>query len=139
VLREQVEVKYSNKVILEVGLCVCFYDFLEVGNPFTSPISRSPFISLSHLLSGGRSLHLSLRGRRHSGGQVPNRGLQAVYWRLGWHTNFIPVCLPLSRLYLLLYVYTDTNISMRVRKHVCIHACMIDLCMYEFFDRLLCE
>eukprot|EP01036_Dinobryon_divergens_P030335 gene30335-39564_t len=41
VLKEQIEVKYSNKVILEVGLCVCFYDFLEVGDPFIYPSEGS--------------------------------------------------------------------------------------------------
>ena len=33
--------KYSNKVILEVGLCVCFYDFLEVGDPYVYPSEGS--------------------------------------------------------------------------------------------------
>ena len=37
VLIEQIEIKYSNKVILDVGLCVCFYDFLEVQESYVYP------------------------------------------------------------------------------------------------------
>ena len=37
VLIEQIESKYSNKVLLEVGLCVSFYDFLEVQDAFVYP------------------------------------------------------------------------------------------------------
>ena len=44
VLQEQVETKYSNKVVLEVGLCVCFYDFLEVGDPYVYPSEGSAIL-----------------------------------------------------------------------------------------------
>ena len=41
VLQEQIEIKYSNKVIVDVGLCVCFYDFLEFGDPYVYPSEGS--------------------------------------------------------------------------------------------------
>mmetsp|Transcript_29648 Transcript_29648/g.42334 ORF Transcript_29648/g.42334 Transcript_29648/m.42334 type:complete len:146 (+) Transcript_29648:23-460(+) len=41
VLIEQIEVKYSNKVILDVGLCICFYDFLQVGDAYIYPSEGS--------------------------------------------------------------------------------------------------
>lgn len=37
VLIEQIEMKYLNKVIHKVGLCVAFYDFLEIGDPYIYP------------------------------------------------------------------------------------------------------
>lgn len=36
-LIEQIEIKYANKVLLDVGLCISFYDFVEVGDPFIYP------------------------------------------------------------------------------------------------------
>ena len=41
VLTEQIELKYSNKVILEVGLCVAFYDFVEISEPHIYPSEGS--------------------------------------------------------------------------------------------------
>lgn len=37
VLIEQIDIKYSNKVLLDVGLCVGFYDFLEVQDAYIYP------------------------------------------------------------------------------------------------------
>ena len=37
VLIEQIDIKYSNKVLLDVGLCVGFYDFLEVQEAYVYP------------------------------------------------------------------------------------------------------
>ena len=37
VLIEQIDIKYTNKVLLGVGLCVCFYEFLEIGDPYIYP------------------------------------------------------------------------------------------------------
>jgi len=37
VLIEQIDIKYSNKVLLDVGLCVGFYDFLEVQDAYVYP------------------------------------------------------------------------------------------------------
>ena len=37
VLIEQIEQKYANKILTEVGLGICFYDFLEVGDPYVYP------------------------------------------------------------------------------------------------------
>lgn len=36
-LIEQIELKYTNKVLLDVGLCVSFYDFLHIGDPYVYP------------------------------------------------------------------------------------------------------
>jgi DNA-directed RNA polymerase III subunit RPC8 len=41
VLIEEIEKKYSNKVVLDVGLCVMFYDFVEVGVPYVYPAEGS--------------------------------------------------------------------------------------------------
>lgn len=37
VLIEQIELKYANKVLLNVGLCICFFDFVEIGDPYLYP------------------------------------------------------------------------------------------------------
>ncbi len=37
VLTEQIELKYCNKVLVDAGLCISFYDFLEVGDPYIYP------------------------------------------------------------------------------------------------------
>lgn len=37
VIIEQIDIKFSNRVIPDVGLCICFYDFLEVGDPYIYP------------------------------------------------------------------------------------------------------
>jgi DNA-directed RNA polymerase III subunit RPC8 len=41
VLIEQIDSKYSNKVLLEVGLCISFYDILEVQDAFVYPAEGS--------------------------------------------------------------------------------------------------
>ena len=41
VLIEQIDEKYSNKVLLEVGLCISFYDFVEVGSHYVYPAEGS--------------------------------------------------------------------------------------------------
>jgi len=41
VLKEQVEIKYTNRIILDVGLCITFYDFIDVGDPFLYPSEGS--------------------------------------------------------------------------------------------------
>lgn len=37
VLQEQIEIKYSNKIIPNVGLCISFYDFVAIGDPYVYP------------------------------------------------------------------------------------------------------
>ena len=37
VIIEQIEIKFANRVIPDQGLCICFYDFLEVGDPYIYP------------------------------------------------------------------------------------------------------
>jgi len=37
VLIEQIELKYANKVLPDVGLCIAFYDFVHVGEPYVYP------------------------------------------------------------------------------------------------------
>ncbi|KAI3632532.1 hypothetical protein MIR68_009638 [Amoeboaphelidium protococcarum] len=32
-LRDEVDVKYANKVLINVGLCICLHDILEIGDP----------------------------------------------------------------------------------------------------------
>jgi DNA-directed RNA polymerase III subunit RPC8 len=41
VLREQIEIKYSNRILLHVGLCVTFYDFISIGDPYIYPSEGS--------------------------------------------------------------------------------------------------
>mmetsp|Transcript_28530 Transcript_28530/g.47937 ORF Transcript_28530/g.47937 Transcript_28530/m.47937 type:complete len:274 (-) Transcript_28530:92-913(-) len=41
VLREQIEMKYSNKVLNNVGLCITFYDFISVAEPYLYPSEGS--------------------------------------------------------------------------------------------------
>ena len=36
-LNEQIELKYVNKVLPGVGLCVCLFDILHVGDPYIYP------------------------------------------------------------------------------------------------------
>lgn len=40
-MKEQIEVKYSNRVLLDVGLCITFYDFLDIGDPYLYPSEGS--------------------------------------------------------------------------------------------------
>jgi len=40
-LGEEIDHKYSNKVILDVGLCVCLYDFEKIGDAFIYPLDGS--------------------------------------------------------------------------------------------------
>ena len=37
VLIQQIESKYSNRVIPDVGLCISFYDFIEISDPYSYP------------------------------------------------------------------------------------------------------
>jgi DNA-directed RNA polymerase III subunit RPC8 len=37
VIIEQIELKYCNKIILNVGLGVAFYDFVNIGDPYLYP------------------------------------------------------------------------------------------------------
>lgn len=37
VLIEQIEIKFSNKILTDVGLCISFYDFVDVGDPYVYP------------------------------------------------------------------------------------------------------
>jgi DNA-directed RNA polymerase III subunit RPC8 len=37
VIMEQIDIKFANRVIPDVGLCICFYDFLDVGDPYIYP------------------------------------------------------------------------------------------------------
>ena len=32
ILMEKIDIKFSNKVLLEGGFCICFYDFLAIGD-----------------------------------------------------------------------------------------------------------
>lgn len=36
-LIEQIELKYCNKVLLNVGLGIAFYDFISIGDPYLYP------------------------------------------------------------------------------------------------------
>jgi DNA-directed RNA polymerase III subunit RPC8 len=38
---DQIDIKFSNKVILDVGLCISLFDFIEVGDPFVYPAEGS--------------------------------------------------------------------------------------------------
>ena len=40
-LKEQIEIKYSNKILLHVGLCITFYDFVSIGDPYIYPSEGS--------------------------------------------------------------------------------------------------
>jgi DNA-directed RNA polymerase III subunit RPC8 len=37
VIIEQIEIKFLNRIICDVGLCICFYDFLEIGDAYIYP------------------------------------------------------------------------------------------------------
>lgn len=37
VLTEEIDRKYANKVIADVGLCVTMYDFVSIGDAFVHP------------------------------------------------------------------------------------------------------
>lgn len=41
ILREQIEIKYANKILLQVGLCITFYDFISIGDPYIYPSEGS--------------------------------------------------------------------------------------------------
>jgi len=41
VLKEQIEIKYANRVLLHVGLCITFYDFISIGDPYLYPSEGS--------------------------------------------------------------------------------------------------
>lgn len=34
---EQIEIKFSNKILLNVGLCIAFYDFINIEDPYIYP------------------------------------------------------------------------------------------------------
>lgn len=40
-LKEQIDIKFSNRVLPNVGLCVTFYDFINVGEPYLYPSEGS--------------------------------------------------------------------------------------------------
>ena len=40
-LKEQIEIKYANRVLIHVGLCVSFYDFISIGDPYLYPSEGS--------------------------------------------------------------------------------------------------
>jgi DNA-directed RNA polymerase III subunit RPC8 len=50
VIMEQIELKYVNKIILRVGLCVAFYDFIEIGDPYIYPAEGSTHQSVKFRL-----------------------------------------------------------------------------------------
>lgn len=37
VLTEEVDRKYANRVVLDVGLAICLYDFVEIGDAYLYP------------------------------------------------------------------------------------------------------
>jgi DNA-directed RNA polymerase III subunit RPC8 len=37
VLIEQIDAKFANKVLLDVGLCITHFDFLEIEDPYVYP------------------------------------------------------------------------------------------------------
>lgn len=37
VLIEQIDIKYTNRILLGVGLCISFYDFVDIGDPYVYP------------------------------------------------------------------------------------------------------
>ena len=37
VLTEEIDRKYANKVIADVGLCITLYDFIDIGDAFVHP------------------------------------------------------------------------------------------------------
>jgi DNA-directed RNA polymerase subunit E'/Rpb7 len=37
VLTEEVDRKYANRVVTDVGLAICLYDFVEVGDAYLYP------------------------------------------------------------------------------------------------------
>lgn len=37
VLKEQIEIKFANRILLNVGLCITFYDFISIGDPYLYP------------------------------------------------------------------------------------------------------
>ena len=41
VLLDQIDIKFANKVILDVGLCISLFDFLEIGDPYVYPAEGS--------------------------------------------------------------------------------------------------
>lgn len=38
---DQIDIKFANKVILEVGLCISLFDFQEIGDPYVYPAEGS--------------------------------------------------------------------------------------------------
>jgi DNA-directed RNA polymerase III subunit RPC8 len=41
VLLEQIDLKFANKVLVDVGLCITLFDFIDVGDPFIYPAEGS--------------------------------------------------------------------------------------------------
>ena len=41
VLLDQIDIKFANKVLVDVGLCITLFDFLEVGDPYIYPAEGS--------------------------------------------------------------------------------------------------
>ena len=50
IIIEQIELKYVNKIIYQVGLCVAFYDFIHVGDPLIYPAEGSTHQSVKFRL-----------------------------------------------------------------------------------------
>ncbi|CAM9577054.1 unnamed protein product [Discosporangium mesarthrocarpum] len=40
-LTQQIEAKFSNKVIMNVGMCICLYDYESIGDPYIYPSDGS--------------------------------------------------------------------------------------------------
>lgn len=38
---DQIDIKFANKIILDVGLCISLFDFLEIGDPYVYPAEGS--------------------------------------------------------------------------------------------------
>ena len=70
VLLDQIDIKFANKVLVDVGLCITLFDFLEVGDPYIYPAEGSahqrvkfrmvvfrPFVGEVRCLRRRRPLH----------------------------------------------------------------------------------
>lgn len=36
-IKDEIHIKYSKKVLLNIGLCISIYDFVDIGDPFIIP------------------------------------------------------------------------------------------------------
>ena len=70
VLLDQIDIMFANKVLVDVGLCITLFDFLEVGDPYIYPAEGSahqrvkfrmvvfrPFVGEVRCLRRRRPLH----------------------------------------------------------------------------------